>query len=70
MNDLTGIIKKPDDVYTVCCIQCHTIESLQMVAHRAPAGLLVGWVFVCPECVGDIYGCNITLITSDEEIAP
>jgi len=58
---LEGTVRKPNSEYTICCIQCHTTENLQMVAHHTQEGLMVGWLFVCHRCVNAIYDQNIFL---------
>jgi len=49
------------DDYVLKCINCHAKQDLIMTAHRID-GYLVGWIFVCRSCFGEIAGKQLILV--------
>lgn len=61
---------KPGE-YVVCCCNCHTTENLQMFAHRAVAGRIVGWLFACEDCTSLIMEAGqITINIGERDDQP
>lgn len=63
---LDGVVQRPNDTYTICCILCHTAENLGMIAHRTLEGLMVGWIFACYRCADKVCGRNIVLEVEED----
>ena len=47
--------------YNICCIQCWSKENLQMYAHRNEQGKMVGWIFVCNNCVDQFNSKDVEI---------
>lgn len=53
-------ITRPDEEYFMHCVKCLTRNELTMHPHRRD-GLIVGWVFVCLKCEGEVRDKEIQL---------
>lgn len=58
-SDLSNLLRVDD--YILKCINCHAKQDLVMTAHRID-GYLVGWIFVCRNCFGEITGKQLILV--------
>lgn len=56
------------DTKVGCCI-CGTMNDLRMFAHRGVTGLIVGWIFLCPDHIGETIGATVWLSKSGEGVA-
>ena len=53
--------------YLCACAGCGSRSELQMFAHKSDKKLLVGWIFVCPNCITELAGCYINLIVREKK---
>ena len=42
--------------YLIHCIVCGATDKLMLLPNRNGIGQMVGWHFVCPECIDNIAG--------------
>ena len=50
--------------YQTACYKCGKISNLVMAAHRNNNKDVVGWIFVCNECLPELLGRNIEVSLS------
>lgn len=47
--------------YYISCAVCRSTVDLEMFAHRAEDGSMVGWIFVCEKCTHLVKNAAITM---------
>lgn len=50
-----------ENQHVIHCCTCLTPDNLQMLPHKHPTGLIIGWMFVCKKCRESIENCEITM---------
>jgi len=52
---------------SIYCINCKCSGNLKMVAFRTLGKLLIGWAFVCPNCIVHIAHKQLQLTNSSND---
>ena len=59
---------KDIDQYKVHCIKCGTSDDMMLVPNRNGKGEMVGWHFVCPNCINFVLGKATRTMFGEEDI--
>ncbi len=57
-GDLT---REPSMSFQAACWTCGTRSDLEMFAHRNDDGFIVGWLFVCAQCVSQTADRDVVI---------